>query len=370
MKIGIVTQYYKSENYGGNLQAYALCEFLNAHGYHAEQVSVDRRFESPLHMAKQILFGVKQIKTISILSGLRARSKAIGDFNQNAIPHSMAYTNRNIAECVDGYDALITGSDQVWHPFAICNAYLLDFVPSSKMKLSYAASMSVNDLTSEQRERYRKSLRDYTAISVREEQAVKLLQPLTDKEIECTIDPTMLLSKEDWDRVCTERRIHEKYIFCYFLGDNSGHRRVVEEYAKQRGLTIVTLPHLLGKFRECDKTFGDYKLYDISPSDFISLIKFAEIVFTDSFHASVFSILYEKEFYVFERGYQKSMGSRLYTLTSLFDITEHFCDSEDKISMEYICNTQPICYDKEFSKFIKLKEKSKNFLVRNLSESR
>lgn len=368
VKIGIITHYYKSENYGGNLQAYALCKYIRQYlGYDAEQISYSRRSNVNIKAFLGRLFRlIRKYKNLRITRQLRQRRRAILRFNQEAIRHSIPYTDANLKETNAVYDVFITGSDQVWHPHAVCPAYLLDFLQPEKTKLSYAASVAVNTLTEEQCRRYRDGLKDYAAVSVREKSTVELIQRLTDKHVECVLDPTLLLSRADWDEICEEYSIVGPYVFCYFLGDDAKHRQLAENYAEKRGLKIVTLPHSLGTYRDCDRNFGDVQLYDISPTQFIGLIKQAECVFTDSFHASVFSIIYHRLFFVFERSYKISMASRLYTLTDLFDLQFRFCDTEEKNTIEYIESLPPIDYDRKFEKFELAKKQSEDFLKKNL----
>ncbi len=338
MKIGIVTHYYKSENYGGNLQAYALCSALNKLGYEAEQICLDRKKGHSLSKRLRILLSrIKNGIDIRAKGKIRQRGRAFLRFNQEIIPHSdCVYTEKSIYSCAHQYDAFITGSDQVWHPSAVCDAYLLRFAPSNKIKLSYGASIACNTLTEEQKGRYKIALQDYKAISVRERDAISLLDGVANKNVEYVLDPTLLLSKEEWESVSKPVDIKERYLFCYFLGDDVEQRQLACEYAKRNNLKIVTLPYMLGKYRKCDKSFGDYKLYDVSPNQLISLIKEAECIFTDSFHATVFSLIFEKKHFVFERAGHKGMGSRIYSLTNLFKTERLFCDTEEKKTLEYI----------------------------------
>lgn len=365
MKIGIITHYYKSENYGGNLQAFALCEFLKKNGYDAEQISLKRDIHFIIHIKQQIN-RIRSFQAIKVLPNIIKRKRALGNFNQNKIPHSKVFTEQTIKKCVLKYDVYIVGSDQVWHPNAVCDAYLLDFVPETKTKFSYAASLAVETLDSAVLKRYKNSLNDYAAISVREENAVSIIQPITKLKVKCTLDPALLLTQDDWNVICTEQKFQEEYIFCYFLGEQKQQRAVTEQFAKQTHLKVVTLPHILGFFRKCDQDFGDIGLYDISPADFVSLIKYSRYVFTDSFHAVVFSLIYKKEFFVFQRDSCKTMGSRIYSLLDLFEAGNHFCDTEKKENIDYINSLSPINYNREFVKFETAKKDSAEYLIGNL----
>ena len=392
MKIGIVTIYHKNKNYGANLQAYALCAAIKKldASYDVEQISYVNASPklliwkmSPLQFVKKgIRFvwyrtGRRLIRYLASLKDrkyrapLAARTAAILDFNQNKIPHSKLYTAGTISGAADEYDVFITGSDQVWNPMWYNPAYRLDFVPEGRAKLSYAASISRDSLADEEQEIFRRSLADYTGISVREEKAIELLSPLVSQEVEWVLDPTLLLSREEWDTVATERLIPERYLFCYFLGEGTAERELATAYAEAHGLALVTLPFLHGVPRDCDRGFGEKQLYEISPADFVSLVKHAECVFTDSFHATLFSGIYGRQYVAFERSLGgQSMGSRLRSLLSLYETEERFCDTPERATLAYIEALPPIDYSRPLVRLGEMKERSLAFLTRNLEKAK
>ncbi|MBQ8351565.1 MAG: polysaccharide pyruvyl transferase family protein [Clostridia bacterium] len=363
MKIGIITHYYKSRNYGGNLQAYALCEVLRKLGNESEQISLSRTNNKNIKgKISDLLNSVLRLKHISCIWNLRKRNKAIQHFNIHQIPHSKVYHEKNIVHSANDYDVFITGSDQVWHPKACCDAYLLQFVPSTKIKISYAASVATDQLTTEIKDWYQEAFQSFDAISVREESSAKLLSDISPCEIEVLLDPTLLLDKNDWNKILEESEIKEKYIFCYFLGADQKGREVALAYAREHGLKVVSLPHLLGAYRSCDKNYGDYQLYDVSPGKLLSLIKNAEHIFTDSFHAAVFSLIFEKQFNVFQRKGAETMSVRISSLLDLYDLTDMFCDDISKVDLAYIESLASIQYQTEFEKFESAKEQSIQYL--------
>ena len=369
MRVGIVTHYYQSQNYGGNLQAFALCKALEALGHNAVQISLDRNKDlgALTYVRRKLAQFVRSIRTPAcpIVSELMLRKKAILSFNQ-LIPHSPVYSERSIGMCAQQYDVLITGSDQVWHPSAVCDAYLLTFAPPEKVKMSYAASVAHDVLTPEQKERYMRAFSRYNAISVREQEAIGLLQPLSPVPVEWVLDPTLLLSREQWLAISTPSQMEDDYVFCYFLADDKKQRDVAQAYAKKYGYKLVTLPHLSGQFWKCDEDFGDIQLYDVTPQRLISLIRDAKCVFTDSFHATVFSLLMETEHFVFQRSGSEKMSSRIYSLASLFDTQDHFCDTDDKINLDYIDSVKRIAYGDPFEKYEHMKEMSYAYLKGNI----
>lgn len=380
IRIGIITHYYKSLNYGGNLQAYALCKLLNDKQIVAEQLCYERKHEPQADRVKRMK-GIKIRKVFCVLSNkikkkrlpvqMNSRMHAILEFNQGKIPHSTeVYDGKTISDANKDYDVFITGSDQVWHPKAICSAYRLDFADSAKAKFSYAASIASDVLNEEQKDLFRKSFIDYMGVSVREESAVELLGELSPVEVEWSLDPTLLLTCEEWDQICPESLIQEKYLFCFFLGDDENMRNIAVEFAKKHHLKLVTLPYLLWQYRKCDLKFGDEQLYDVSPEQFISLIKHAEYVFTDSFHASVFSAIYQREYFIFKRIGGSSMESRIYSFVKLFESEDHFCDTTEKATIDYIGQLEPLDYSGAFPLFEEMKEKSLAYLEKNLLKAK
>lgn len=346
MKIGIITHYYNSANYGGNLQAYALTRYLNKE-YSAEQICYDRSLPSiknrskkygPIKFVKKVIkrltwdFKAKKYKFVNdIVSKRRGAQK---QFNLS-IPHSNRVYRAGDIDKVNGYDFYITGSDQVWHPSAICPAYLLNFAPENK-KGSYAASIAVEDIPQDKKQLIKEALLGYKGVSLREKEGVDIVKGLTDKKVEKVLDPVFLLDKEEWQEIIDQPITEEKYIFCYFLGDGKKERKIAREYAKSKGLKILSMPYLTGVYRRCDKNFADEDLIEVSPTKFLSLIASAECVFTDSFHASAFSCIFNTPFFAFKRSDINQGGSRINSLCEYFNVEKRICFSKERLSLKYI----------------------------------
>ena len=221
-------------------------------------------------------------------------------------------------------------------------------------------------LNPKQRQLFKESLRSYTAISVREKDAAALLENLSDIPVEWVLDPTLLLTKHEWDEICSPNVINKPYIFCYFLGEDMTARNLAKQFADKHKLPLAAIPYLQGKYRACDKNFGDICLSDISPNQFISLIKNAEYIFTDSFHATVFSHIFEKEYFVFERHGKQGMSSRLYSLLTIFNKIERFCDNNNKASLSYIESLPVLDYSKKPQELEHMKQISFDFISKSL----
>ena len=176
----------------------------------------------------------------------------------------------------------------------------------------------------------------------------------------------MLLSIDEWDEICSERLIEENYIFCYFLGEDKSSQKTIKNFAKDKNLKIVTIPFLHGKYQKSDETFGDIKLNDISPQDFLSLIKHAIYIFTDSYHSAVFSCLYAKEFYVFPRAKNIGMDTRINSLAKLFEFEDHFIYSRERNNVSYIDSLPTLNYQKDFKLFNELRDDSITYLLTHI----
>ena len=347
VKIGVLSLYYNNYNYGGLLQAYALIYELKKLGFDAEQISFDLSTspavfkKTKIEKLKNDPFGYVYKNTFGKLAAkvfhdshedfitqkTAVRRESFRSFMET-IPHSRVYTSSDIASSNDVYDIFLCGSDQVWNPSYLRSEFLLDFVQPEKKKYSYAASIGKDNLNPQEVAYLNAKTQDYTAVSLRERTCMGLF----DRETTWVLDPTMLLDKNEWRTVSKKYPINDKYVFVYFLGDTKEHRTAVTEYAKKHDLKIVTFPHILNQFRESDDGFGDYEIYDADPTQFLYLIDHSECVFTDSFHAVVFSCLFEKHFLVFERDFKdkkERMNSRLISLLGLLNQTERLCSAND-----------------------------------------
>lgn len=354
--IGIITLYYKNYNIGGLLQAYALQKILSNLNIESEQVRVWHykreyiTFQNKVsrkigHIIKN---PIKEAKVTINNSNLKKRRKLIQDellIRENLmeqfmdrIPHSNeVYDIYNISESLQLYNGYIVGSDQIWNDDYITQDYMkinmLSFVPNTILKMSYAASIGkhnnfkdwfINDLD---------YLKKFDAISVREKTANAFLKKRKIESI-VTLDPTLLLEKDEWNKFVNKEKLECKsqYVFTYFLGKDKENRIIAEKIAQRKNLLIVNFAHAINYFRDEDKYYGDYKIVEYSPDDFINYIANAKIVITDSFHAAVFSIIFNKEFWIVPRlddSGISSMNSRLNDLLEAYGIQERYINTRE-----------------------------------------
>jgi hypothetical protein len=353
-KIGIVSLYYNSVNYGGLAQAYALNRYFMDLGYESELISYDRikkrrsipeKRKNITSMPLGVIVEKCYRKTAEKLgqkfyeSRLDARKARMKEF-RDAIPHSARYTEDTISQCENKYDVFVSGSDQIWKPGVVDAGFTFDFLkaPEKKTVLSYSSSVSVKELPDDYIHFMSGALKKYSAISLREATTAKQFRTAFNRDVQVTVDPVLLVDESIWTKMAGEKLLDEKYVFCYMLGDNIEQRRDIKKYAKSKKLKLVTLPHIKQssrfEVRVEDIAFGDKQMFEVGMPEFLSLIKYADVVVTDSFHAGVFSYIFRKEFYLFERPTRNPndvMNVRIYDLLSLYGVPDRLVKVGDGI---------------------------------------
>lgn len=371
-RIGIVTLYYKNFNYGGLLQAYALQNTIESLGFEAEQISIDRRglekLETQISIKKFVRYQIirrlnntlKDIRA-GFFSQKRKKSNAYFEEFMMSIPHSKVYNKDTIQQVNSEYDCFVCGSDQIWNPIYSCDMYFLNFVSNDKKKISYAASIGLETLKEEEAIKITKNIENFDAISVREEIGRDILKSYLKRKIEVVLDPTFLLDSKDWDRITEDNKFDFEYMFVYCLGFTNSFAQLIRNFAREKGLKIINIPT-----RPEHISIGDINLYEVGPKEFISLIKHSSFVLTDSFHASVFSIIYRKQFRTFSReisGKNHTMNSRIQTL---MDILEDNVLINEATPVSEL--NRELSFDKAKSNILVRKELSLNYLKNALNE--
>lgn len=354
-KVGIITFYHTNYNFGGLLQAYALPKVLkNNFGLEAEQIDyipiaqkIKKQQDNKNGLFKYLY---RQIYNLGIIffdkvnkSNLKYRKQAFDSFI-NEIPHDETpYDYYTINESLNRYGVFICGGDQIWNDCKEdqnIEVYTLQFVPSAVKKISYAPSMAVLEASPSFKKVMSNGLNALDAVSVREKKSLSILQQLTDKNIEVVADPVLLMTADEWTRSARETKNKGKYLLCYLLGDSTQQREAVKKAAKRLCLPVLTFPHILvNVVRKCDLFFGDIHDYTSGPREFIGLIKNAEMVITDSFHACVFSMIFKTPFAVFERnkiGEKGNMNSRIYDFLEEYHLENQLVTKEELTEMKEI----------------------------------
>ena len=334
MKVGIITWW--RNNYGSILQALALQQKLNLYNdlqyeiicqFGKKSTSVDNVFDKIKSVG--LAETCKRVFWKVAFKGLRLRNKKMQQFvDENLKVSNQQYNEHDIADSNKYYDTYICGSDQIWNPDLVPtdSMYWLPFVEKGKNKIAYAPSFGASTVTEKQKEQIKANLSTFKAVSCRENSGARTInQIIGEKKCEAVLDPTMLIERDYWDTISEDKIYDEKYIFAYMLRGTAAQRKYIEKIARERNLKIVSIPFLdYEKIDPYDLKFGDYKLWDANPAEFISAIRHAEYVFCDSFHCIVFSILYHRPFFVFPKvgADGKVKKSQISRMTDLLELAE------------------------------------------------
>lgn len=325
MKIGVIT-ITDRENYGNRLQNYAVQTVLEKRGHKVETIRKSRYKENLLCKIKLV---VRKTTGIKYARNWK-RYVSFKKFNNKCIKFSRYYIKSDdIDEKLSSkYDLFVCGSDQIWNPEFEFNSdsEYLSFV-TGKKKIALAASIGLHDIPDEKKSHIKGLLKSFGHISVREEKAKELIQELYDSEISVICDPTIMLTAEEWTRIEKRPRKfpYKKYILCYILGKYT--QNMIEKIKEMAGdkYHVVFLEHDCYNFKITTEEEFSY-----GPSEFVWLVRNAEKIITDSFHATVFSLLYEKKFCVISDGEAtENMGSRFEQLSLTYCIKNIYAEQEN-----------------------------------------
>ena len=351
-KVAIVSCYFKN-NYGSMLQAYATQKILDNNGILNETINVTNNEDFSKGKKKYYLsqifnlgfikskFGMIKLKFDKKLNkelgkNIAIRDKKYKEFEKRFHLTSEYTTYEKLnALAKEKYSDVIVGSDQLWLPVnVVADYYTLNWVPDNVNKISYATSFGISKVPEKYRNLYKNFLERIEHVSVREEAGVKLVNELAMKDAKLVCDPTILLTKEEWNEIVPKKRIiPEKYILCYFLGNSIEYRKFAERLKEKTGYIIVSLNHA-DEYVKYSDIFADKTPYDIGPSEWINLIQNAEYICTDSFHGTVFSLINNKKFFTFRRFSNKnkmSTNSRIESLFEIVDLKERLLNGDENI---------------------------------------
>ena len=308
-RVGIATL-HTAINYGVYLQAYAMQRKVEDFGYDAEIIHYVKRTEtssssSKTSKIKRLL--LHPVQTKKIIDNKVMKSGA--DFAKRSFSFSkFASKNFRLTRlCNDmadaeeigrRYDACVCGSDQIWNPVHTdCNPYyFLQFIPPEK-RIAYAPSVACEEIPEKYLENFRNYISSFSSISVRESSGASLVEKITGRKCENTVDPTLLYDKDFWNNFALpERLVEEPYIFCYFLGGTQVHKKAIEKIEKETGKKVVLSPfdYEINNLKKGEKIYADI-------AEFLSLVRDADFVLTDSFHGMAFSVNFRKSFAVVKR---------------------------------------------------------------------
>lgn len=359
MKIGIIT-FHHVYNIGAVLQAYALQKYLNENIGDSEIINyypnnVIRPQIAALTQIKKRIFGFFNYK--SYKDKLKRYAKFDEFVKHYTLSSKTYYGDSEILRSPPEYDIAISGSDQIFNATLTGNskAYYLDFF--SGKKISYASSFGRKDVSKEEIELIRNELPKFSALSVREQSGADIIKREIGREPQLVMDPVFLLSKDEWRKRCNEeQKLPEKYIFVYSMEVSPVLENAVSSIKEETGLPVIVV-------RGGGKTglIEGNEDSTCGPEEFLRYIRDAELVITNSFHGTAFSLIFEKKFLCVAHS---TRNARLENILHLIE--------QDEKMIFYLLETysdKVICGDKSISNLERFIDLSKDYLTQSIGKS-
>lgn len=337
-KIGIVTICNKGNNYGGKLQNYAMQTVLESMGYDVETIYDSECGDgdpwSAMTYIKDIIHYITRYKYRPV-----AHKTAITFlyWKHKYLKKCPIIFKPGEESCLSNrFDGVLVGSDQVWAPAWLLPDYAFAQFVEPRKRIAYAPSMGVSEISEDLKDQYVSGLKEFSRLSVRENDGAEIIEKLTGREAEVLVDPAMLLSIDDWNKIVVPCKKKE-YVFVYVLGEITPAYSAYILELENSGLKIIDI-------------LRDARYAGGHPGNFVGYIRDAEMVVTDSFHGTVFSLLYHKPITLLNRtDKDHDMSSRFRTLFDKVPIGENInhlvidCDNvevkldwERRKSMKYL----------------------------------
>ena len=315
-KIGIIT-FHNSINYGAVMQTYGLQEYLKKSGYEVEVIDyMNKKIEKELNSYTSIKINSPKSLVRRVVKNIyrKRKAKVFQKFNLKNLNLSNERNIhiKNINQLRDRYDVMITGSDQVWNLNLTGNdkTYFLDFAKDTTIKIGYA--VSVGDVSKISLDNVLSEIKKFSAISIREKTFLEYAKSNYNISATLCADPTILAGKEYFDRISSKKLVNVKYIFCFLMENKPEINQVAKQLSKEYGYKIIDNKSSVDFFMHC------------KPEDFLSCIKNAEYVLTDSFHGTVFSVLFQKKFVSDKYDSQGKIKSRVLDLLTIIGLDKNF----------------------------------------------
>jgi len=362
-KIGIVTCGLEP-NYGACLQAFSTLVVVRNLGFDAELMNYS-------FFAEKSYLPLKQPSIKSFIAALlfyQKRKKqwvAFDSFRKERMNYSQGrlYSIEDFKKQLDNYSLFIVGSDQVWNPYLgiDTNITLLSFFESRPglRKISYASSFGVSMLPEELKDKYKRALLDFDSISTRETTGQNIVKDLIGKECDVVVDPVVLQTAEEWGKYEDDSRTPTRpYILIYDMNHNKEMVKCASYLGGRYNIDVL----VLSSINLYGKSFKN--LCGVSPSQFLSLIRNSKFVVTDSFHGTVFSLIYNKEFFAFYDNNSDKLVSRLSNILSMVKLEDRLLTTFEESTLYH-----PIEYGKVNQILEELKRKSLSYLETAVSNA-
>lgn len=376
MKIAITT-WHSGPNAGTFFQLYGLFMYLKSKGHQVEVVNynhVSKDFlprgwyyyaSQPMALIKRKIerkkYHNEMIQAEALFQkDLALRAERFKEMYQQMPLTEKVSTDEDFEKLNLQFDAFIVGSDQVWNTSMLNRRYLLDYVHSDKIKAAYCPSMGSGHVMKYQQKIFQRYLKDFDYISTRELKLKNILSSLLPQKIEHLLDPSMLYPREEYLKMAhlPEGLTPNSYLLCYFLPKNDFQAEQARKFAKERNLKLVVMAMHPYSFKT-----KDAEIYAAAgPREFVGLIANAAVVFSSSFHCTIFSIMLHKDLYVFEQHFTSKSANTNQRYTEQLDcygITHRYIRWGQEITEN---NLQPIDYNKVEPIFQQRLKESQAFL--------
>lgn len=371
MKIKVIT-FFNNANIGSELQAYAMKKYLNSLGY-TDVTFIKRGYQGKLKKGLALidrkiktLFLSKDIKSLSAVKQEYSKKhavlsaetkKKISKFSSNNLKSEFC----NLTSMKKQNDCTyLCGSDQIWSPliYPIIKENFLSAVDKGR-KIGYAPSFGVNRLPGSFKKTVSQFIRDFDYIAMREEGAAKIVSEICGRNVQTVVDPVFLVNEQNWYELSERSNIDisEPYVFCYFLDEpDSITKKHIKDIVGNKKIVYIC-------YKQYFEEFENSVFYDIDPADFLYLIKYSDTVITDSFHATAFSIIFEKNIKIYSRNQPKELhqDGRIRSLLKCLDIPIEIDDYDFK--------EHKTDYRTVKTKLFDLTEKSRAFLRDSLDKT-
>ena len=334
-KVGILT-WHDPSNCGSTLQAYALHEYLCNQGIDAVIINYIPQWcrgdcmQMPWNTLslkrkiKRIVKGIPIVCYNYLPECLLRRINPFFPFYNHFCKMTVACTENTIAEVCKSFTTIISGSDQIWNPNFLDPIFLQNFASEHTNKISYAASLGGKNLPEELVPLYKKHLLSFHAISVRENEGRDLLNSIGISS-EVHVDPTLLLDAKYYRSISKPvSHIKKPFAFCYFLPTDREYKSQVQQYVQEHNL------HAVGFSADKKDYYWMEEVHAMGPREFLWLIDNADMVFSNSYHATILSLIHHTPFFTFVRFAKndtKCQNSRLEQLNSYFDTENYYVEN-------------------------------------------
>ncbi len=327
MKAGIITFHY-AHHYGAQLQAYALMKAVMHAGVDCEIIDYVRKDSIEGSRLFKKGFSARTLlsnaDTLLNYFSLKRRYDRFQSFVSKDMKLSEKSYRRYTELEADApeYDMYVCGSDQIWNPLIYGEktfdpAFFAAFAFTGR-KIAYAPSFGISQMPEDKRDKLRNYLMSFDALSVREKQGEKIIEDVSGRASITVLDPTLLLTGDEWGELANTPSFETPYLLCYFVSDGRKYSDYVKQLSEIYKLPVVAL---CGSRRvpACTKK----KVLDAGPKEFLGLFKNAAMICTDSFHGTVFSVNFKKDFVCFSssKDSEGSVNSRLHNILNKLELT-------------------------------------------------